>query len=151
MCARNHGVITSTTSHWLCDDVDYRHGHGHRRKQYSYETIGQCLSSCGLRDPIGGVCHAMGCREQTTRLYTLSYPKSGWSTPRHTQMFHRAVDQSLQEYSLAIYMEDTTPFWPNVQAECGSSLRHKDVIVTRSKIFRGAGGERLRTSYWTSR
>ena len=101
------------------------------------ETLGRCLGSHDQCDPIGGTCHGAGCSQPTTRLHTLSCPKTGWGTRTHSQVLHQAVARSLRECSLDICLEDTTPFQASAQARHGSHPLRMDVTVGPSALFRG--------------
>ena len=100
------------------------------------ETLGRCLGSHDRFCPIGGTCHAAGCRQQTTRLHTLSYPIMGWGTRTHNQVLHQAIARSLRECSLAVCLEDTTPSQASAQARRSSHPLRMDVSVGQSTLFR---------------
>ena len=47
------------------------------------ETLGRNLGSHDATEYVGGMCHGNGCRQETTRLHTISCTKTGWSS--HSQ------------------------------------------------------------------
>ena len=41
------------------------------------ETLGRSLGSHDATEPVGGMCHGNGCRQETTRLHAISCTKTG--------------------------------------------------------------------------
>ena len=74
------------------------------------ETLGRSLGSHDAGERFGGICHGNGCRQETTRLHTISCTKTGWSSFTHNQVLHQALTRSLRERKLQFVVENTWPF-----------------------------------------
>ena len=48
------------------------------------ETLGRSLGSHDATEPVGGMCHGIGCRQATTRLHAISCTKTGLLLLIHT-------------------------------------------------------------------
>ena len=55
------------------------------------ETLGRSLGSHDATEPVGGMCHGNGCRQETTRLHAISCTKTGWSSLTHNRVLHQAL------------------------------------------------------------
>ena len=59
-------------------------------------TLGRSLGSHDATEPVGGMCHGNGCRQETTRLHAISScSKTGWSSLTHNRVLHQALTRSL--------------------------------------------------------
>ena len=61
------------------------------------ETLGRSLRAHGAAEPVGGMCHGNGCRQETTQLHAISFTKTGWSSLTHNRVPHQALARSLGE------------------------------------------------------
>ena len=52
------------------------------------ETLGRSLGSHDAAELLGGLCHSNGCRQETTRLHSISCTKTGWNSLTHNRMLH---------------------------------------------------------------
>ena len=67
----------------------------------------------GLHDAaelVGGMCHGNCCRQETTRLHTISCTKTGWSSLTHNRVLHQVLARSLRESKVKFVVENTWPF-----------------------------------------
>ena len=89
------------------------------------ETLGRSLGSHDATEPVGGMCHGNGCRQETTRLHVISCSKTGWSSLTHNQVLHQALARSLRESKVQFVVEDTWPFRQRASEQNGrlNSLR----------------------------
>ena len=71
------------------------------------ETLGRSLGSHDATEPVGGMCHGNGCRQETTRLQAISCTKTGWSSLTHNRVLHQALSRSLRESKVQFVVEDT--------------------------------------------
>ena len=55
------------------------------------ETLGRSLGSHDATELVGGMFHRNGCRQETTRLHTISCTKTGWSSLTHNRVLHQAL------------------------------------------------------------
>ena len=83
------------------------------------ETLSRSLWSHDAAELVGGMCHGNGCQQETTRLHTTSYTKTGWGCLTHNRVLHQALARSLRESKVQLVVEDT---WP---------LREKYMALTR--------------------
>ena len=74
------------------------------------ETLGRSLGSHDATEPVGGMCHGNGCRQETTRLHAISYTKTGWSSFTHNRVLHQALARSLRESKVQFVVEYTWAF-----------------------------------------
>ena len=74
------------------------------------ETLGRSLGSHDATEPVGGMCHGNGCRQETTRLHAISCSKAGWSSLTHNRVLHQALARSLCESKVQFVVEDIWPF-----------------------------------------
>ena len=73
------------------------------------ENSGRSLGAHGAAEPVGGMCHGNGCRQETTRLYAIPCTKTGWCSLTHNRVLHQALARSLREikvYSLRLRAYD---------------------------------------------
>ena len=71
------------------------------------ETLGRSLGSHDATEPVGGMCHGNGCRQETTRLHAISCLNTGWSSLTHNRVLHQALARSLRESKVQFVVEDT--------------------------------------------
>ena len=83
------------------------------------ETLGRSLGSHDATEPVGGMCHGNGCRQETTRLHAISCTKTGWSSLTHNRVLHQALARSLRESKVQFVVEDTWPFRPRASEQDG--------------------------------
>ena len=74
------------------------------------ETLGRSLGSYDAMEPVGGMCHGNGCRQETTRLHAISCTKMGWSSLNHNRVLHQVLTRSLRESKVQFVVEDTWSF-----------------------------------------
>ena len=82
------------------------------------ETLGRSLGSNDAAELVGGMCHGNSCRQETTRLHTMS--KTGWSSLTHNRVLHQALARSLRESKVQFVAEDT---WPFEERDSGQNSR----------------------------
>ena len=83
------------------------------------ETSGRSLGSHDASELVGGTCHDNGCRQETTRLHVISYPKTGWSSLTHNRVLHQSLARSLRESKVQFIVEDTWPFRERASGQNG--------------------------------
>ena len=83
------------------------------------ETLGRSLGSHDAAELIGEMCHGSGCRQETTRLHTMSYTKTGWSSFTHNRVLHQALARYLCESKVQFFLEDTWPFRERASGQNG--------------------------------
>ena len=81
------------------------------------ETLGRSLGSHDAAEPVGGMCHGNGCRQETTRLHAISCTRTGWSSLTHNRVLHQALARSLRESKVQFVVEDTWPFRERASGE----------------------------------
>ena len=79
--------------------------HAHRGKKHD------------AAEPVGGMCHGNGCRQETTRLHAISCTRTGWSSLTHNRVLHQALARSLRESKVQFVVEDTWPFRERASGE----------------------------------
>ena len=50
------------------------------------KALGRSLRSHDAADLVDGMCHGIGCRQETTRLHAISCTKTGWSSLTHNRV-----------------------------------------------------------------
>ena len=81
------------------------------------ETLGRSLGSHDAAEPVGGMCHGNGCRQETTRLHAISCTRTAWSSLTHNRVLHQALARSLRESKVKFVVEDTWPFRERASGE----------------------------------
>ena len=81
------------------------------------ETLGRSLGSHDAAEPVGGMCHGNGCRQETTRLHAISCTRTEWSSLTHNRVLHQALARSLRESKVQFVVEDTWPFRERASGE----------------------------------
>ena len=71
------------------------------------DILGRSLGSHDAAELVGGMCHGIGYRQETTRLHAISYTKTGWSSLTHNRVLHQALARSLRESKVQLVVEDT--------------------------------------------
>ena len=59
---------------------------------------------------VGGMCHGNRFQQETTRLYAISFTRTGWSSLTHNRVLHQALARPLRESEFQFVVEDTLPF-----------------------------------------
>ena len=100
------------------------------------ETLGRSLGSHDATEPVGGMCHGNGCRQETTRQHAISCSKTGWSSLTHNQVLHQALARSLRESKVQFVVEDTWPFRQRASEQNGrlNPLR-MDITTEAGELF----------------
>ena len=83
------------------------------------ETLGRSLGSHDAAELVSGMCHGVGCRQKTTRLYAISCTKTAWSSLTHNRVLHQALARSLRESKVQFVVEDTRPFQERASGQNG--------------------------------
>ena len=68
------------------------------------------LGSHDAAECVGRMCHGNDCRQETTRLHTISCTKTGWSSFTHNRVLHQALARFLREENVQFVAEDMWPF-----------------------------------------
>ena len=100
------------------------------------ETLGRNLGSHDATELVGGMCHGNCCRQETTRLHTISCSKTGWSSLTHNRVLHQALARSLRESKVQFGVEDTWPFRQRASEQNGrlNPLR-MDITTEAGALF----------------
>lgn len=61
-------------------------------------------------DRLGGRRYATSCREDGTKMNTLSCRRVGWASITHIHMRYQAIVRTLRERRTSVGIEDTAPF-----------------------------------------
>ena len=83
------------------------------------ETLGRSLGSHDATEVVGVMCHGNICRQETTRLHTISCTKTGWSSLTHNRVPHQALARSLRKSEVQFVVEDTWPFRQRASEQTG--------------------------------
>ena len=83
------------------------------------ETLDRSLESHDWAERVGGMCRGNGCRQETTRLYAISYTKTGWSSLTHSRVLYQALVRSLRENKVQFVVQDTCPFRERASGQNG--------------------------------
>ena len=100
------------------------------------EALGRSLESHDATELVGGMCHGNGCRQEITRLHTISCMKTGWSYLTHNRVLHQALARSLRESKVQFVVEDTWPFREKASGQNGrlNPLR-MDITTEAGALF----------------
>ena len=100
------------------------------------ETLGRSLGSHDATEPVGGMCHGNGCRQETTRLHAISCSKTGWSSLTHNRVLHQALARFFRESIVHFVVEDTWPFRQRASEQNGrlNPLR-MDITTEAGALF----------------
>ena len=74
------------------------------------ETLGRSMGSHDATEPVCGMCHGNGCRQENTRLHAIPCTKTGWSSLTHNRVLHQALNRPLRESKVKFVVKDTWPF-----------------------------------------
>ena len=80
------------------------------------------------------MCHGNGCRQENTRLYSISCTKTGWSSLTPNRVLHQALARSLRESKVQFVVEDR---WPFRERASGQNGRLNPLRVWTSQRRRG--------------
>ena len=100
------------------------------------ETLGRSLGSHDATEPVGGMCHVNGCRQETTRLHAISCTKTGSSSLTHNRVLHQALARSLRESKVQFEVANTWPFRQRASEQNGrlNPLR-MDITTEAGALF----------------
>ena len=100
------------------------------------ETLGRRLGSHDTTEPVGGMCHGNGCRQEITRVHAISCTKTGWSSLTHNRVLHQALARSLRESKVQFLVEDTWSFRQRASEQNGrlNPLR-MDIATKAGALF----------------
>ena len=99
------------------------------------ETLGRSLGSHDATELVGGMCHGNGCRQETTRIHTISCTKTGWSSLTHNRVLHQALARSLRESKVQFDVEDSWPFQERASGHNGRLNPLRTDITTEAGVL----------------
>ena len=100
------------------------------------EALGRRLGSHDATEPVGGMCHGNGCRQETTRLHAISCTKTGWSSLTHNRVLHQVLARPLRESKVQFVVIDTWLFRQRASEQNGrlNPLR-MDITTEAGALF----------------
>ena len=115
------------------------------------ETLGRSLRSHDAAELVGGMCHGNSCRQEATRLHTISGTKTRWSSLTHNRVLHQALARSLRESKVQFVVEDTWPFRERASGKNGRLNPLRMYITTEAgALFDNTLDSRIRHFYYST-
>ena len=100
------------------------------------ETLDWSLGSHNGAKLVGGMCHVNDCRQETTRLHTISCTKTGWSFLNYNRVLQHALARSLREIKVQFAVENTWSFRERPREQKGGlNPLHIDMPTEAEALF----------------